>query len=74
MILKEQLEDHQKCVKCLAKYEDGSVIATGGRDGKIFLYDFRMSQANIAQFTLVGEHFFNQPHFTKQPGTNSARK
>jgi WD40 repeat protein len=34
-------QDHQGSIKCVGKTEDGSMIATGGRDGKVFFYDTR---------------------------------
>lgn len=35
-------QHHEKSIKCISKTEDNSVIATGGRDGKIFFYDPRL--------------------------------
>lgn len=69
------MEDHDKSVKCLAKLEgDSSIVATGGRDGKIFIYDLRIRQPGVAHFNLMAEHFFNQQLFSRKSGKYCPRK
>jgi WD40 repeat protein len=36
-----KVQDHIGSLKCIAISQEGSIIATGGRDGKIFFYDPR---------------------------------
>jgi WD40 repeat protein len=38
-----KIQDHSESVKCLGKLEESNIVASGGRDGKIFLYDLRIS-------------------------------
>ena len=49
---------HEKSIKCISKTEDNSVIATGGRDGKIFFYDSR-----LGLHKKIGDFSFNQNKF-----------
>ena len=37
----QQVQDHVGSIKTLSQTPDGAIIATGGRDGKIFFYDMR---------------------------------
>ena len=37
-----QVNGHQGSVKCLEKIDDeGKILASGGRDGKLIIYDMR---------------------------------
>ena len=44
-------KDHQGSVKCIEKV-DRNVLASGGRDGKIILYDLRQKNS-------IGEYIFS---------------
>jgi len=58
--LQQKLEDHDKSVKSLAKLGgESSIVATGGRDGKVFIYDLRIRFPRVASFTLLAEYFFS---------------
>ena len=50
----QKAQDHSGSLKCIAKTEENSVIATGGRDGKIFFYDVRQGLAKY-----FGEFMFS---------------
>ncbi len=54
----DRTQDHSASIKSIAKTEDGNLIATGGRDGKIFFYDFRQGL-----FKPVGDFMFTQKKF-----------
>jgi len=54
----ERAKDHTASIKSIAKTEDCSLIATGGRDGKIFFYDVRQGLSKA-----VGDFMFTQKKF-----------
>eukprot|EP00347_Sterkiella_histriomuscorum_P002890 403366400 len=73
------LDHHDSAVKSLAKCDENNLVASGGRDGKIFLYDFRMRDSGaVGAFNLIGRHFFSQQILQKGgigvSGQSSSRK
>ncbi len=50
----EDLTGHTAGVKCVAVQDQTDIIATGGRDGRIFLWDFRLGSGPAATQRAVG--------------------
>ena len=51
-----ELDGHSASIKCIAKCPERGLVATGGRDGMIILYDLREKEAAIG--SLLGEYTF----------------
>ena len=73
----EGTKGHQSSVKCVTKVDsEGTIVASGGRDGKIVLHDTRLKDgyAGQVQDGSYGEYVFTQQVFTNQTTKDLSQK
>jgi WD40 repeat protein len=52
-----ELHGHEASIKSITKCEEKGLVITGGRDGKIILYDIRQ-RYSIGEVTNIGDYTF----------------